>query len=50
MKETSLQVGERLLHHGDTVAHWEQALDFFSAQNRTGHSMEGGSSQTRHIC
>jgi len=38
MKETSLQVGERLLHDGDAVAHGEQALDFVGAQNRNGHS------------
>ena len=50
MQEAALQIGERLLHYGDAVAHREQALDFFSAQNRTGHSMEGGSFQTRHIC
>jgi hypothetical protein len=41
MKETSVQLGERLLHDGDTSAHREQAFDFFGAQNRNGHWRAG---------
>src|SRR5262249_20633768 len=36
MKKASLQICERLLHHGDAFAHWEQALDL------TGVEDEGG--------
>jgi hypothetical protein len=38
MKDAALQICERLLHHVDAFAHREQTVDFFSTQDRNGHS------------
>jgi hypothetical protein len=32
VQEAALQVGERVLHHGDTVAHREQAVDLIGIE------------------